>query len=113
MAVIWLKARPSDVAGTNCHGSINYCIMGLMSARELRRQRHWNLPFRIHAWQEAAVMRRPRTLGGWFVWASIAFVLVPFVVATMAAFWFIFLRCGPTYYSPGFTESKFASLREG
>jgi len=52
-------------------------------------------------------------LGGWFVWASIAFVLVPFVVATMAAFWFIFLRCGPTYYSPGFTESKFASLREG
>ena len=58
-------------------------------------------------------MRRPRTLGGWLAWASFALALVPFVFATMAAYWFIFLRCGQVYYSPGFTELKFASLREG
>jgi hypothetical protein len=58
-------------------------------------------------------MRRPRTLGEWLAWASIAVVVVPLVLATMIAFWFVFLRCGPTFYSPGFTEAKFASLREG
>ncbi|WP_165073761.1 hypothetical protein [Paludisphaera rhizosphaerae] len=38
--------------------------------------------------------------------------LIPFLPA-LFVFWFLFLRCGPTYYAPGFSEAKFASLREG
>lgn len=44
-------------------------------------------------------------------WAIVVAV-IPNVPA-LFIIWFLFLRCGCTYYAPGFTEAKFASLKEG
>lgn len=44
-------------------------------------------------------------------WAVIV-ALIPNVPA-LFFIWFLFLRCGCTHYAPGFTEAKFASLKEG
>jgi hypothetical protein len=38
--------------------------------------------------------------------------LVPNIPA-LFFIWLLFLRCGCTHYAPGFTEAKFASLKEG
>ena len=35
------------------------------------------------------------------------------VVCIVIFAWFTFLRCGPTYYSEGYSEGKFLRLREG
>ena len=35
------------------------------------------------------------------------------MLPALVVFWFVFLRCGPTFYAAGFTEAKFASLCQG
>jgi hypothetical protein len=57
-------------------------------------------------------MRRSWEFRGWRAWATVAGVLF-FIFAAPAVLWFYFLRSGPTFYASGFTEAKFASLREG
>ncbi len=62
-------------------------------------------------------MRRPRTVFERFRRASAACLVLSLSLATLFifcfGFWLVYLRCGPTFYAPGFTEARFASLREG
>jgi hypothetical protein len=46
-------------------------------------------------------------------WAAAACVGLALVIPTSVFFWFHFQRCGSTFYSAGFTEAGFASLRQG
>ena len=48
----------------------------------------------------------------WFDWVAIAVVCAPVVLWALLTL-FMWFRCGPTYYASGFTEAKFATLREG
>jgi hypothetical protein len=43
----------------------------------------------------------------------VGIVALPFLAWPCWLLWFHFLRCGPTDYAEGYSESKFLGLREG
>jgi hypothetical protein len=49
----------------------------------------------------------------WFTRIATVLLMLPLILPALFLLWFHVLRCGPTYYAPGFTEAKFASLHEG
>jgi hypothetical protein len=59
-------------------------------------------------------MGEHRPIGRWWPWAVFTFAAIPTVAFILFVVWF-FIHCAfsPTFYAPGFTEAKFASLREG